>query len=156
MRFKGRVVPGAMRGGVLIEKFYYRIKALLGFEPYKGTMDIKLEKQIEIEDFASKTVDHILLDGRRMVEVYLAPAVLHFPFAGKMHDHECWAVRFVTPQEQKDVIEIIDKEKLSDMFSLKEGSELEVTLFEQKTPKGGPPGMGLMRRIYGRESRLHV
>ncbi|MBI2232673.1 MAG: DUF120 domain-containing protein [Candidatus Aenigmarchaeota archaeon] len=156
MRLKGRVVPGAMRGGMLIEKFYFRIKALLGFEPFKGTLNIKLEKPVEIEDFTTKTVDHILLDGRRMIEVYLAPAVLHVHAGGKMHDHESWAVRFAAPHQQKDLIEIIDKEKLEEKLNLKEGTELEITLFEQRKPEKGPPGMGLMRRIYGRESRLSI
>lgn len=154
MRLRGTVVSGAMRGRPLVEKYYFRLKALLGFEPYKGTMDVKLEKPVNLEDFASKTIDHILLDGRRKVEVYIAPAVLHIP--GRAVDHECWAVRFAVEQHEGDVIEIIDSERLADKFALKDGSAVEITLFEQKKEKKGPPGMGLMRRLYGSDKRLGV
>lgn len=156
MRLRGTVVSGAMRGGSLMEKYYFRIKSLLGFAPYKGTLDIRLERPVNFEEFSAKTIDHVLLDGRRMVEVYLGPAVLHVTAAGVSEDHECWVVRFAVPQQEKDVIEIIDKERLADRFSLKEGSKVEVTLFEQKKPKKGPPGMGLMRRLYGSGKRLSI
>lgn len=155
MRLKGKVSPGVLRGELLIEKFFYRIKAILGFEPYKGTLDVKLEKPVEIEDFATKAIDHILVDGSRMVEAHLAPIILHVEKDG-MQDHECWAIRPSHYTHGKEMVEIINKEKLKEKFALKDGDEVEVTFFEQRRPKKGPPGIGLMRRLYRREHRLSV
>lgn len=156
MRLKGSIATGVSRGEQLIEKFFFRIKAILGFEPYKGTLDVRLERPVEIEDYATKTIDHILVDGRKMVEAHLAPVVLHIKQEDKVHDHECWVIRPSNYTHGKEMIEIINKEKLKDRFSLKDGDEVEVTFFEQTKKRGGPPGMGLMRRLYGREHKLSV
>lgn len=166
MRMKGRVASGVLRGGQLVEKYFFRIKAILGFEPYKGTLNVKLENPIEIEEYSTKAIEHILVDGTRMVEAHLAPIILHVPenstpashqrwLIGKVYDHECWAIRPRDSPHGKDIVEILDKEKLTERFSLKEGSEVEITFFEQRR-KRESPAMRFMRRLYRREHRLSV
>ena len=152
MRLKGKISPGALRGSLLIERFHYRIRSILGFEPFKGTLDIRLEKPVEVKDFSTKTIEHILVDGSKLVEAYLAPAVLHV----KDNDHKCWVIRPAKYTQNKEFIEIIDKDHLKDKLSLKEGEEVEVTLCEKQKDKKDPPGMGLLRRLYGKETRLKV
>lgn len=73
MRIRGEVFSGALRGSPLIEKYYPRLVGLVGFRPFKGTMDVKLERSIDIRPFSSKTVDHLLTNGRKIVTAYLAP-----------------------------------------------------------------------------------
>lgn len=155
MRLKGKVTRGVLRGELLIQKLFYRVKAVLGFEPYMGTLNIRLEKPVKLEDFATKAIDHILIDGTKMTEAYLAPVVLHTDKNGAVN-HECWAMRPSHYTHGMEMIEILDKEKLSDKLSLKEGDDVEVTFFEQKREKKGPPGIGLMRKLYGSEHRLGV
>lgn len=156
MRLKGTISRGVLRGEALLEKFCYRIKAILGFEPYKGTMNIRLEKPVDIEMYSTKTIEHILVDGRKIVEAHLAPVVLHVRSGEQLIDHECWAIKPTNATHGSDMIEVIDKERLKDKFSLKEGDEVEVTFFERRHEKRGPPGMGLMRKLYRREHRLGV
>lgn len=73
MRVRGEVFSGALRGTPLIEKYYPRLVGLVGFRPFKGTMDIKLERSIDIRPFSSKTIEHILTDGKKVITAYLAP-----------------------------------------------------------------------------------
>ncbi len=73
MKVRGEVFSGVLRGAPLIEKYYARIVGLVGFKPFKGTMDVKLDRNMDIRPFATKTMDHILTDGRRKITAYLAP-----------------------------------------------------------------------------------
>ena len=73
MKVRGEVFSGVLRGTPLIEKYYPRLIGLLGFKPFKGTMDIKLERDVDITPFAAKTIEHILRDGRKKVDAYMAP-----------------------------------------------------------------------------------
>ena len=73
MRVRGEVFSGAMRGTPLIEKYHPRLVGLIGFRPFKGTLDIKLERSIDIRPFSSKTMEHVLLTGKHIVNAYLAP-----------------------------------------------------------------------------------
>lgn len=72
MRVRGEVFSGAARGTPLIEKYYPRLIGLIGFRPFKGTLDVRLERSIDIRPFSSKTIDHVLMDGRKKVNAYLA------------------------------------------------------------------------------------
>lgn len=155
MRVRGKIAPGVSRGELLIRKFFFRIKAILGFEPYKGTLDVRLERKVKIEDYATKAIDHILVDGTRMVEAHLAPVVLHVRKGGEVNDHECWAIRPVPYTHGEETVEIINRERLREKFSLKDGDDVEVTFFEPERKKDSP-AIGLMRKLYRREHRLSV
>lgn len=73
MKVRGEVFSGVLRGMPLIEKYYPRLVGLLGFSPYKGTVNIKLEKPVDIMSFATKTIEHILTDGKKVINAYMAP-----------------------------------------------------------------------------------
>ena len=76
MRVRGEVFSGALRGTPLIEKYYPRLVGLVGFRPFRGTMDVKLERNVDIRPFSPKTIEHILMDGRKKINAYLAPVKL--------------------------------------------------------------------------------
>ncbi|MFA4820499.1 MAG: DUF120 domain-containing protein [Candidatus Aenigmatarchaeota archaeon] len=73
MKMRGEVFSGVLRGAPLIEKYYPRLVGLVGFKPFKGTMDVKLDRSMDIRPFATKTMDHVLIDGRRKITAYLVP-----------------------------------------------------------------------------------
>lgn len=147
--FRGVIVHGPMRGDALIKKFEHRLAGILGFQPFHGTLDIKLEKKIEIEKFSSKYVKHKLLNGREHVELYLAKITL---VINKSIRYECWAMQ-QKKAISKDTIEIINHEKLMDKFDLKEGDEVEV-IFNECKPKKKKPIKHFLNRLYGREAHL--
>jgi len=73
---RGKIAPGPRRGKPLIEHSFFQLKGLLGFEPFKGTLDIKTSQAVNIAGVATKAVDRILLDGSRHVDLYIAPVTL--------------------------------------------------------------------------------
>lgn len=128
IKVKGKIFSGVLRGTPLIKKYYYRIIGILGFEPYKGTMDVKLERPIKIELFATKSIEHLLIDGSKFIEAYFAPVKVKFGD----HEIECWAMRQINGIYGDDIVELIGKECFKEKYSLKDGDEVEITFFEKK------------------------
>ena len=72
----GRIISGPLRGKPLIDLFFYQITSVLGFQPFKGTLDIKVSNPVDVKAFATKTVDRILLDGKIHVDLFIAAVIL--------------------------------------------------------------------------------
>jgi len=149
MKLKGNVTIGAMHGKELLKKYYLRLINILGYEPFKGTLDIKLEKSIDIKHYTKNNIEHILLDGSVKVYAYLAPVIV----SAKGQDVDCWAIRQPESVYEDDLLEIIYKENLREKLSLQNGDEVEITFFEQRQKKN-IPGLGLIRKIYGVDRQL--
>jgi CTP-dependent riboflavin kinase len=130
MRVKGHVFSGVLRGQPLIDIYFHRIVGLLGFEPFRGTMDVELDKPIDIQMFATKEIEHVLMDGAKRTEAHLAPVDLIFSGEGGEERYRCWAMQQLEGPYGKDVVEIIAKDRLSDKFHLAEGREIEIEFFE--------------------------
>jgi len=73
MKVRGEIFSGVVRGTPLVEKYFPRLIGLLGFKPFVGTMDAKMERPVDISAFSTRTIDHVLQDGRKKVNAYLAP-----------------------------------------------------------------------------------
>lgn len=73
MKVRGEVFSGAFRGEPLIEKYHARLIGLVGFRPLKGTMDVRLGRNVDIRQFTSKSMDQVLADGKKKVTAYLTP-----------------------------------------------------------------------------------
>ena len=134
MRIRGHVFSGVLRGQPLIELYFHRIAGLLGFEPFKGTINIELERAIDIELFATKTLEHVLMDGTKKISALLAPIDIVFQKEGNSKGHEeryrCWAMQQVEGPYGNDVVELIAKDMLREKFGLNEGDELDLEFFE--------------------------
>lgn len=150
MKVKGRIFSGSLRGEPLVGHYFHRLTGILGFEPFRGTMNVRLEKNVDIELYSTKAIDHILMDGTRHVDALLAPII----FSVKGQDYECWAMRH-TQHYKADVVEILAKESLKEKFSLNDDDEVEITFFEQKQKKK-IPGAGVLKKLYGIQPQLRV
>jgi len=126
MMIRGSVFSGVMRGRSLIDIYFHRLVGLLGFEPFKGTMDVKLERSIDIRKYATKRIDHRLLSGDLVVEAYLAPVMLFV--SGKQYS--CWAMQQAEGVYETDIVEIIAREKLKEKLSVQDGQEVELDFTE--------------------------
>ena len=148
MEVRGKITSGVMAGEPIIKKFFPRIVAILGFAPFLGTLDIKLEKPVELQLYSTKAIEHVLMDGRKMVDAYLAPVVLHA--GGELYN--CWAIRLAGDDPYgKDTLGILSHASIREKFSLRDGDDVTVTLFEQKPEKERGR---FLKRLYGREHQL--
>ena len=150
MKIKGKVFSGTLRGGSVIGVYFHRLTGILGFEPFSGTTNVQLEKNIDIGLYSTKAIDQILMDGTRKVDAFLAPII----FSAKGQDYECWAIRHAGHIYEANVIEVLAKENLKEKFSLKDEDEVEITFLEQKKKKRGIPGLGILRKLYGIQPQL--
>jgi CTP-dependent riboflavin kinase len=149
MKLQGKISSGVLRGAPLIGKYFHRLVGLLRFEPFRGTMNVQFGKPIDIEMYSTKTIDHILMDGTKHVDAFLAPII----FSAKGQDYECWAMRHTGHTHEPDTVEIIAKENLKEKFSLNDGDSVEITFFEQERKKK-LPGIGILRKLFGRQPQL--
>jgi len=148
LKLKGIVEAGVARGAPLVDIYFFRLIGILGYEPFKGTLNVKLQRPIDIKDYSTKDISHVLMDGTTQVYAYLAPII----FTYKGQNCECWEIS--EPERTKGAeIEIIAKDNLHDKFGLKDGDEVEITFFEQKKKKR-IPGMGLLAKLYGYQPQL--
>lgn len=148
LKLKGRVEAGVLRGAPLVDAYFFRLIGILGYEPFKGTLNVKLERVVDVRDYSTKQISHVLMDGTTEVYAYLSPII----FTYKGQDYECWEIS--EPDKTKsDNIEIIAKDNLHDKFGLKDGDEIEITFFEQKK-KRRIPGLGLLAKLYGYQPQL--
>ena len=151
LTIRGTLFEGVHRGTPLVDIFYHRLIGLLGYEPYKGTMNIRLEGKINFKYHSSKAIDQILLDGSRKVDAWLAPVVLHIT------DQEirCYAIKQPKGPYGEDVIEILSKRNLKTEFGLKDGDTIEITFtYEGKKEKRNLPGTGMIRKLFGQDTQL--
>ena len=73
MKLQGKVIFGIKRGTGVVEKYHARLIGLVGFRPFKGTLNVKFEKNVDIKLHSTKTISHVISDGTTTVEAYLAP-----------------------------------------------------------------------------------
>ena len=145
----GRVFEGVMRGTGIIEYYYPRIVGIIGYHPYKGTLNIQLNFSIDIKKYASKKIEHVLLDGKTTVNAFLARVELKF----QDNVYECWAIRETREQYPRDVIEIIAKDNLHEKFGIKEGMEVEITFLDDVPPKRLGFWKGFFEKARGRKNK---
>ena len=150
MIIKGVVVSGAILGQELIKMYEDRIAHIIGFKPYRGTLDIKIEKNIKLEDYATRRIEHILLNGRPQIYAYLVPVRLKVLKSNEEED--CWLIK--TPDSGiSDIIEIITNHNLRERHNLKDNEEVEITFFK-KVVKKKKPVTQFFKRLSGKETRI--
>ena len=123
MRVRGEVFSGALRGTPLIEKYYSRLVGLVGFRPFKGTMDVKLERSIDIRPFSSKTMEHVLTNGRKIITAHLA----HVRIRKFSAVYQIMELR----TKQKEMVEHAKKmEDSAERFSIKTSHEIDDPFYD--------------------------
>ena len=131
---KGEVFTGVLRGKPLIEKYHPRLIGILGFEPFKGTLDIKLEKKFDIKPYSEKRLEHVLQSGHKMVYAYFAKVKMHVKKI-KNSSYECWAMRQSNGVYGDDVIEIVNCECFREKYDLEDNDQVEITFFLKPVKK---------------------
>ena len=147
---RGRVFEGVFRGIGIIEYYYPRIVGLIGYHPYKGTLNIKLDFAIDIKKYSAKRIEHILMNGKSMVNAFLARVEIKF----QNNVYECWAIRETGEQYPRDVLEIIAQDNLHEKLGLREGMEIEITFLDEVRVKKKGFWKEFFGRLYGKQPQL--
>jgi riboflavin kinase, archaea type len=129
MRVKGIVFSGVLRGEPLIELYYHRLVGILGYEPFRGTLDIKLERDVDVRRFSTKSMEHILMDGAKKVYAWLAPINLIVK-----KDREikwpCWAMQQAGGIYEDNIIEVIAHDYLKGKLEISDRDVVEIEFLE--------------------------
>lgn len=128
MKIKGILVAGMGEGKKFLSMEQYRkgFEKLLGFSPYPGTLNLKLdgkgvEKIRELRKINTHEVPGFVLDGKQYFQIKAYRATL---------EEEGGAVIFpFLNHHPEGIIEFITKENMREKLGLKDGNELEIEIF---------------------------
>ncbi|MFH0949447.1 MAG: DUF120 domain-containing protein [Candidatus Aenigmatarchaeota archaeon] len=129
MLIKGKIVPGMAKGHEITNKYFFRIKNILKFEPFKGTMNIKLEQPFDPRHFAEKRIEHVLLNGRTHVEAYMVPVKISKVSSADSCD--CWILKLAVDVHNTRDIELISDVSIKEKLGLNDGDELEINILNE-------------------------
>lgn len=128
LNFEGKVTSGLGKAGMFMQKETYKKQYLnkLGFEPYLGTLNIKLNKDIEID--LKKTYDanlKIIKGDEKLGDVYFLSANI----SNEKNNTKKGAILFPTKTVHKtDTIEFVAEEKLRECMELNDDSKVIITI----------------------------
>jgi CTP-dependent riboflavin kinase len=122
----GKIAPGVGRGKELIGKFYDRLRGVLMIDIYKGTLNVELEKPVNIKKYETKRMDHVLMDGKPFVEMRMAPVRLHFEDKAI----PCWFIRQERAPHEENIVELISEYNLKEVLGLKDYDAVRVEFEE--------------------------
>ncbi len=123
---KGTVFTGSGIGSLYIKIPWVQkqIRAKLGFSPYFGTLNIRLQDQQE------KQLENL---RKRFKGIEISPAPSFFPArcftASIMNTVKGAVIIPEKPNYPSDVLEIIAPDHLREKLRLKDGDEVEITIF---------------------------
>jgi riboflavin kinase, archaea type len=126
MRIRGKVVTGLGEGRYYISREGYRksFSTLLGFDPFPGTLNVEVEpldreKVAEVKDLDGLLIPEFQSEGRTFGAVKC--------FRAEMGGVECAAI-FPLRSHHVNVLEIISPHHLREKLSLRDGTDVQVTL----------------------------
>jgi riboflavin kinase len=131
LNFRGTVISGLKKAGTFMQKEVYQKQYLkkLGFVPYNGTLNVKLNEDIEI-NLKEKYENQLkIINGNETLgDVYFLNAELSD--LSKKHSQK-GAILFPTKTVHKlDTIEFIAEKNLRENMNLKDNTEVIITIYE--------------------------
>ena len=125
IQMKGKVNIGLGEGAYYVKMYAGKIEKQLGFKPFYGTLNVKLE-QIPpyLHKFTFKKIQRFEKDGRSFGEIKIVKTKL----TSSKKTIKCY-ITLPERTHHKNELEIISKENLRKKLKLKDGSKvtLEVT-----------------------------
>ncbi|AIJ05375.1 riboflavin kinase [Methanocaldococcus bathoardescens] len=126
MIIEGKVVSGLGEGGYFLSLPPYKeaFKNILGFEPYEGTLNLKLNKEFNINKFKYIETEDFEFEGKKFFGVKILPIKI------LINNKEINGA-VVVPKKtyhSSDIIEIIAPIKLRERFNLKDGDVIKILI----------------------------
>jgi len=125
---EGSLFSGIGEGAWYVSQPGYRkqFTERLGFDPFPGTLNLRLKHEYEDERRVLETFPHVQIDGFRDGERTFGPVICH---KAKINDAEDGAlISAVRTQYAGDVIELIAPSNLRTKLGLKDGDTVRVRI----------------------------
>jgi len=114
---RGRVVTGLGEGAYYVLRYASRIKRVLGFTPYPGTLNLAPEESLgDLAGYAKATIDAFTEEGRSYGRVFIIPVEI----SGGKDRLNCYVI-LPERTHHTDQIEIISSYHLRERLGLAEG-----------------------------------
>ncbi len=114
MIITGKIVKGFGEGSFYVGKYGQLFEQALGFLPFAGTLNVKVERKPELKNPITVSPG----GSFKPVHCYLA----------KIGDMRCAIVMPEATRHPKDVIEIIAPVSVKQHYSLKDGDKIECSI----------------------------
>lgn len=131
----GKVKAGMGEGGyyVAIKGYFDQFKNKLGFEPYKGTLNLKLnDTDLKILNELIKKINPIIIDGFEDQNRQYGPVFCYDIYVSPLDQRDkkikAAILHIQRTHHKKNIIEILAHDYLRDFFSLKDGDKLMIKL----------------------------
>ncbi len=127
MIIEGKVISGLGEGRYFLSLPPYKetFKNILGFEPYEGTLNLKLNEEFKLKDkFKCIETEDFEYNGRKFFGVKILPIKI------LINNKEIEGA-IVLPKKtyhSSDIIEIIAPIKLREQFNLKDGDVIKILI----------------------------
>ncbi len=135
----GEVFEGIHEGGyyVAIKGYFNQFKNKLGFEPYKGTLNLKLsDTDNSILREKLNYIRPVIIDGFKNQEREYGPVkcydVYVYRLDKKNNRRKAAILDIKRTHHKKNVVEILAKPYLRDYFNLKDGDKLIIEVIKKK------------------------
>ncbi len=129
---KGVVTKGLGEGAVYmsIPEYRARFAEILGYEPFAGTLNVKLHDEYvparkALRDMQGYRIEGFTLNGRRYGGVTVYRAVIR----GRDKSANCALLDLEVTRHGDDVVELIAPVRLRDELGLKDGDPVEIYVF---------------------------
>ncbi|TFF69423.1 MAG: CTP-dependent riboflavin kinase [Promethearchaeota archaeon] len=135
----GEVSEGMHEGGyyVAIKGYFQQFKEKLGFEPYKGTLNLKLsDTDNDILREKLKSIIPIIIEGFKDLNREYGPVKCYEVYISRMDDqnnkHKAAILDIQRTHHKENIIEILAKPYLRDYFNLQDGDKLIIEVCKDK------------------------
>ncbi|MFX0017980.1 MAG: DUF120 domain-containing protein [Promethearchaeota archaeon] len=135
----GEVVEGMHEGGyyVAIKSYFDQFKNRLGFEPYKGTLNLKLsDTDNSILREKLQYIRPVIINGFKNQEREYGPVkcydVYIYRLDNKNNRRKAAILDIKRTHHKKNVVEILAKPYLRDYFNLKDGDKLIIEVIKKE------------------------
>jgi len=120
--YHGRIVSGPKEGAYWISMYADKIAEKVGFHPFPGTLNIRVEGPIHYPE-KGIFVPSWRERGKYFGSVFLFPA--------EMLNMKVWVV-LPEVNNENDVIQVISDKRLRTYLGLRDGDEVEIEMFDAK------------------------
>lgn len=135
----GEVTEGIHEGGyyVAIKGYFQQFKEKLGFEPYKGTLNLRLsDTDNELLREKLKTINPIIIEGFKDLNREYGPVKCYDVVISRMdnknYTRKAAILDIQRTHHKENIIEILAKPFLRDYFKLKDGDKLIIEIIKDK------------------------